>query len=62
MAPRTAFGTIYDIGDAAGPIAAGLLVTAVGYAVMFQVMAATVLVMAAVFAAQRHVAHSDGAD
>ena len=26
------FGTIYDIGDALGPIAAGLLVAAVGYA------------------------------
>ncbi len=34
------FGTIYDVGDALGPIAAGLLVASVGYARMFQVMAA----------------------
>jgi MFS transporter, DHA1 family, multidrug resistance protein len=33
------FGTIYDVGDAAGPIVAGLLVAAWGYAPMFQVMA-----------------------
>ena len=44
------FGTIYDIGDALGPIAAGLLVAAVGYARMFQVMAAVALVMAVAFA------------
>jgi DHA1 family multidrug resistance protein-like MFS transporter len=29
------FGTIYDIGDAAGPIVAGLVVTAVGYRPLF---------------------------
>ena len=34
------FGTIYDIGDALGPIAAGLLVAGVGYGWMFQIMAA----------------------
>lgn len=44
------FGTIYDVGDALGPIAAGLLVAAVGYARMFQVMAAVALVMAVAFA------------
>jgi MFS family permease len=44
------FGTIYDIGDALGPIAAGLIVTAVGYAPMFRVMAGVALVMAVVFA------------
>ena len=44
------FGTIYDVGDALGPIAAGLLVAAVGYATMFQVMAAIALVMALAFA------------
>jgi MFS transporter, DHA1 family, multidrug resistance protein len=44
------FGTIYDIGDALGPIAAGVLVTMVGYARMFQVMAALGLTMAIVFA------------
>jgi MFS transporter, DHA1 family, multidrug resistance protein len=44
------FGTIYDIGDALGPIAGGLLVATLGYASMFQVMAAVALVMALVFA------------
>lgn len=44
------FGTIYDIGDALGPIAAGLLVASLGYARMFQVMAAVALVMALLFA------------
>ena len=44
------FGTIYDVGDALGPIAAGLLVAAVGYATMFQVMAGIALVMAIAFA------------
>jgi MFS family permease len=44
------FGTIYDIGDALGPIAGGLLVASLGYASMFQVMAAVALMMALVFA------------
>jgi len=44
------FGTIYDIGDASGPIAAGLLVAAVGYVSMFKVMAAIGLTAAVVFA------------
>jgi MFS family permease len=44
------FGTIYDIGDALGPIAGGLLAASLGYASMFQVMAAVALVMALVFA------------
>jgi MFS family permease len=44
------FGTIYDIGDALGPIAAGTLVAGLGYSRMFQVMAAVALTMAAVFA------------
>lgn len=44
------FGTIYDVGDALGPIAAGILITAVGYARMFQIMAAVALVMAVTFA------------
>jgi MFS family permease len=43
------FGTIYDIGDALGPIAAGVLVAGLGYAHMFQVMAAIALAMAVVF-------------
>ena len=44
------FGTIYDIGDALGPIAAGALVAGVGYSRMFQVMAAVAVTMAVVFA------------
>jgi MFS family permease len=44
------FGTIYDIGDAAGPIAAGVLVAAWGYAPMFQWLAGVAAVMAVVFA------------
>jgi len=45
------FGTIYDIGDALGPIVAGVLVAVVGYTQMFQVMAAVAFTMAAAFAA-----------
>ena len=37
------FGTIYDVGDATGPIAAGLLVSAIGYTGMFEVMALVAL-------------------
>ena len=44
------FGTIYDIGDAAGPIGAGFLVAAVGYAPMFRTLAVVGLMMAVVFA------------
>jgi MFS family permease len=43
------FGTIYDIGDALGPIAAGGLVAGLGYSRMFQVMAAVAITMAVVF-------------
>ena len=43
------FGTIYDIGDAAGPILAGLLVAAFGYAQMFRVMATVAITVAAAF-------------
>jgi MFS transporter, DHA1 family, multidrug resistance protein len=43
------FGTIYDIGDALGPIAAGVLVTWLGYQHMFQVMSVVGIVMAVVF-------------
>jgi predicted MFS family arabinose efflux permease len=44
------FGTIYDIGDALGAIAAGLLIAAAGYVRMFQVMPAVAVVMAVGFA------------
>jgi MFS family permease len=43
------FGTIYDIGDAAGPIVAGLLVAAIGYQDMFLVNAAAAATIALVF-------------
>lgn len=43
------FGTIYDVGDAAGPIVAGLLVAAWGYTPMFQTMAIVALTVAAIF-------------
>ena len=44
------FGTIYEVGDALGPIGAGILVAAVGYTQMFQVMAVVALTMAVAFA------------
>jgi MFS family permease len=43
------FGTIYDVGDAMGPILGGVLVAAFGYERTFQVMAAIVLTVAAFF-------------
>ena len=44
------FGTIYDIGDALGPIAAGVVVAAAGYAALFTGAAALGLAMALLFA------------
>jgi MFS family permease len=52
-AAHGAFGTIFDLGEAAGPIVAGLLVTQLGYTQMFFVIAAQLLLMAAIFAANR---------
>ena len=43
------FGTIYDVGDAAGPLLAGVLVAAWGYAVTFQIVAAIAAIMALIF-------------
>ena len=54
------FGTIYDIGDAAGPIGAGFLVAAVGYAPMFRTLAMVGLVMAVVFAVASRPGGSEG--
>lgn len=54
------FGTIYDVGDAVGPIGAGLLVTVVGYASMFQMAATLGLAAAAVFAVTASRAAGDG--
>ena len=44
------FGTIYDVGDALGPIVAGLLVATLDYAWMFRVMGLVGIAAAAVFA------------
>jgi MFS family permease len=44
------FGTIYDVGDASGPIVAGFLVQRWGYAATFQLMAALAGITAAAFA------------
>ena len=43
------FGTIYDVGDALGPIAGGLLVMTVGYRPMFRTMAAVAFTAAILF-------------
>jgi MFS transporter, DHA1 family, multidrug resistance protein len=44
------FGTIFDVGDALGPIAGGLIAARVGYEATFQVAAAFVVLLAIVFA------------
>jgi MFS family permease len=43
------FGSIYDVGDALGPITAGALVATLGYAQMFRIMALVGITMAVVF-------------
>jgi MFS transporter, DHA1 family, multidrug resistance protein len=43
------FGTIYDVGDALGPVGGGLLVSRLGYAVTFQIAAAFAMIAAAAF-------------
>lgn len=43
------FGTIYDVGDAIGPLAGGLLAGALGYRLMFRCLAAVAVVFAAGF-------------
>ena len=47
-----AFGTIFDVGHASGPILAGLLVGWVGYAVSFPLMAAVLFAAIPVFLAR----------
>lgn len=50
------FGTIYDVGDALGPILAGFLVAAIGYGPMFRIMAAIALtVTVAFYVVSKHV-------
>jgi len=53
------FGTIYDVGDALGPIVAGVLVAVVGYTGMFQVMAVVAFTMAAAFAVASRIGVTD---
>jgi MFS family permease len=43
------FGTVYDVGDALGPILAGVLVATMGYGPMFRVMAGIALFVTAAF-------------
>jgi len=50
-AAHGAFGTIFDFGEAAGPVIAGMLVARFGYVWMFVAVAIQLLVMATVFAA-----------
>jgi DHA1 family multidrug resistance protein-like MFS transporter len=54
------FGTIYDVGDALGPIAAGLLVASVGYGPMFRIMAGVTLTAAVLFEAMSQRAQRRG--
>jgi MFS family permease len=46
------FGTIWDVGEAAGPILAGILIGQIGYEPAFEVIAAVIAVVAAAFAAR----------
>lgn len=50
------FGTIWDIGEAAGPIVAGILIGHIGYEPAFDVIAATTAVVAVVFAMRVRIA------
>jgi DHA1 family multidrug resistance protein-like MFS transporter len=43
------FGTIYDIGDAGGPLAGGLMIAAWGYRSTFQIMCSVAVVAALIF-------------
>jgi MFS family permease len=48
------FGTIYDIGDASGPLIGGLLVAALGYTATFQIVAILGVVAAIAFFSLSH--------
>ena len=50
------FGTIWDIGEAAGPILAGILIAQIGYEPAFDVIAVIIAAVAAVFAARVRIA------
>jgi MFS family permease len=46
------FGTIWDVGEAAGPVLAGILIGQIGYGPAFDVIAAFIVVTALAFAAR----------
>jgi MFS family permease len=50
------FGTIWDIGEAAGPILAGVLIGQIGYGPAFDALAAITVVVALIFAVRVRVA------
>jgi len=50
------FGTIWDIGEAAVPILAGILLGQVGYQPAFDVIAVIIVAVAAAFAARIRIA------
>ena len=50
------FGTIWDIGEAAGPILAGILIGQIGYEPAFDVIAAIIAAVAVAFAARIRIA------
>lgn len=56
------FGTIWDIGEAAGPIIAGLLIGQIGYEPAFDVIAAIIAAIALVFAVRVRLAAAPAAD
>ena len=52
------FGTIWDIGEAAGPIIAGMLIGQIGYAPAFDVIAAIIAAVALTFAVRVRLAEA----
>jgi DHA1 family multidrug resistance protein-like MFS transporter len=50
------FGTIWDVGEAAGPILAGILIGQIGYEPAFDVIAAITAAVAVAFAARIRIA------
>ncbi len=58
-AAHGAFGTIYDIGEASGPIVAGVLLAGFGYSTMFRVMGVFLLLAAGIFGGMRLPANSE---
>ncbi|MBI1941058.1 MAG: MFS transporter [Acidobacteria bacterium] len=54
-----AYGTIFDVGDASGPIAAGLLIGSIGYGAGFRLLAVPLILLSALLA-WRGRARADG--